>query len=149
MEKWPYPSVPVYVVCPKDGKGCSQTLHRNYLLPISPNIGQDVKGKPMAGVGDNNASTPVPPWIVSLLMQDHPGQSHQVQQVAHPRVVWISLLHLDVVCGKPGTAFHGDTGILVYRQIPAHLTSGMCGLVYVSVSMPYSVCILISGRKFE
>ena len=61
VEKWPYPYVPVYVVHPKGGKGCSWTLHRNYLLPISPNIGQDVKDEPMAGVEDNNASTPVPP----------------------------------------------------------------------------------------
>ena len=35
VEKWPYPNVPVYVVCPKDGEGHSWTLHRNYLLPIS------------------------------------------------------------------------------------------------------------------
>ena len=28
VEKWPYPNVPVYVVCPRDGEGCSQTLHR-------------------------------------------------------------------------------------------------------------------------
>ena len=38
VEKWPYPNVPVYVVCLRDGEGCSQTLHRNYLLPISSNI---------------------------------------------------------------------------------------------------------------
>ena len=61
MEKQPYPNVPVYVVCPRDGEGHSQTLHRNYLLPISPNIGQDVKDEPMAGVEDNNTSTPAPP----------------------------------------------------------------------------------------
>ena len=34
VEKQPYCNVPVYVVCLRDGEGCSQTLHRNYLLPI-------------------------------------------------------------------------------------------------------------------
>ena len=41
VEKWPYPNLPVYVVCPRDGEGCGQTLHRNYLLPINSNMGQD------------------------------------------------------------------------------------------------------------
>ena len=45
VEKWPYPNVPVYVVCPRDGEGCSQTLHRNYLLPISPNLEQSKMNK--------------------------------------------------------------------------------------------------------
>ena len=33
VEKQPYPNVPVYVVCPRDEEGQSQTLHRKYLLP--------------------------------------------------------------------------------------------------------------------
>ena len=61
VENWPSPNLPVYVVCPRDGEGCSQTLHRNYLLPIRSNIGQDEKDEPMAGDDNNNASTPVPP----------------------------------------------------------------------------------------
>ena len=61
VEKQPYPNVPVYVVCPRDGQGCSQTLHRNYLLPINSNIGQSKKDAPMAGVENNNTSTPAPP----------------------------------------------------------------------------------------
>ena len=61
VEKWPYPDVPVYVVHLWDGEGCSQTLHRNYLLPISSNIEQDVKNAPMAGVESTNTSTPVLP----------------------------------------------------------------------------------------
>ena len=48
VEKWPYPSVPVYVVCPRDGEGCSQTLHRNYLLPINSNMEQGKMDEPMA-----------------------------------------------------------------------------------------------------
>ena len=61
VEKWPYPNVPVYVVCLRDQEGCSWTLHRNYLLPINPTLGQGEKDAPMAGVENNNASTPVPP----------------------------------------------------------------------------------------
>ena len=49
------------MVHPRDGKGCSQTLHRNYLLPINSNTGQDEKGAPMAGVENNNTSIPAPP----------------------------------------------------------------------------------------
>ena len=61
MEKWPYPNVPVYVVHPRVGDRGSQTLHRNYLLPINSNIGQDEKDAPLARVENNNTSIPVPP----------------------------------------------------------------------------------------
>ena len=39
VEKRPYPYIPVYVVWPRDREGCSQTLHRKYLLPINSNMG--------------------------------------------------------------------------------------------------------------
>ena len=61
MEKWPYPNVPVYVVCPRDGEGHRQTLHRNYLLPISSNLEQGEMDKPMVGVGNDTSLTLVPP----------------------------------------------------------------------------------------
>ena len=54
VEKQPYPNVPVYVVCSRDGEGCSQTLNGNYLLPINSNIGWDKKDAPMVGVESNN-----------------------------------------------------------------------------------------------
>ena len=60
VEKWPYPNVPVYVVCSRDGEGHSQTLHRNYLLPISPNLEQSKLDKPVVGVGNDTSPTPVP-----------------------------------------------------------------------------------------
>ena len=41
VEKQPYPNLPVYVVCPRDGGMVWPTLHRNYLLPINSNMGQD------------------------------------------------------------------------------------------------------------
>ena len=58
VQKWPYPNVPIYVVCPRDGEGCSQTLHRNYTLPISSNLEQNEKDALMAGVEHTNTSTP-------------------------------------------------------------------------------------------
>ena len=61
MEKQPYPNVPVYVVCPRDGEGHSQTLHRNYLLPICPNLEQGEMDKAMVGVGHGTSPPPVPP----------------------------------------------------------------------------------------
>ena len=60
VEKWPYPNVPVYVVCPRDGEWCSWTLHRNYLLPISPNLEQSEMDKLVAAVGNDTSPTPVP-----------------------------------------------------------------------------------------
>ena len=38
VEKWPYPNVPAYVVCPRDGEGHSWILHRNYGLCICLHI---------------------------------------------------------------------------------------------------------------
>ena len=60
VEKRPYPNLPVYVVCPRDGEGHSQTLHRNYLLPISSNMGQDETDGSEDRVDDNTSPTPVP-----------------------------------------------------------------------------------------
>ena len=60
VEKWPYPNVPVYVVHPRDGEGHSQTLHRNYLLPINSNIEQGEMDEPKAEVGNNVSPTPAP-----------------------------------------------------------------------------------------
>ena len=146
VEKWPYPNITVYVVCTRDREGHSWTLHRNYLLPISSNIGQDEKDTPMAGVENYNTSIQCHLWTVSLLMQDHLGWSHLAQQVTQLRVVLISLLHLDTVCRKPRTDFDGGTGISVCGQIPVHLAPWMHELVCVSVFMSHSVCTPFSGR---
>ena len=85
-------------------------------------------------------------WTVSLLIQDHLGQSHQQQQVTHPRVVWINLFHLDVAYEKPRTDFHGGTGISVCWQLPVHPASGMHCLDFVSVSMLFLACTPFSGE---
>ena len=59
VEKWPYPDLPVYVVCPRDGEGQSQTLHRNYLLRINSNMGQDETDGSEDRVKNNTSLTPV------------------------------------------------------------------------------------------
>ena len=60
VEKQPYPNVTVYVVCPRDGEGHSQTLHRNYLLPINSNMGQDKADGSEERVKSNTSPTPAP-----------------------------------------------------------------------------------------
>ena len=82
-------------------------------------------------------------WIVSLLMQGDLGWSHQTQQVTHPRVVQINLLHLHK---QPRNNSHGGTRILVCWQLPVHLASQMHWLVCVSVSMLYPACTPFSGE---
>ena len=77
VEKRPYPDLPVYVVCPRDGEGCSQTLHRNYLLPISSNMGQDETGEPEDRVENDTAPTPVP--SVDSSAQSSPEQPAPVR----------------------------------------------------------------------
>ena len=81
VEKWPYPNLPVYVVCPRDGEGCSQTLHRNYLLPISSNMEQDETDGSEDRVKNNTSLTPVP--SMSSSTQSSPDQlapvRHSVQ----------------------------------------------------------------------
>ena len=60
VEKQPYPNIPVYVVCPRDGEGHSQTLHRNYFLPINSNMEQDEADGSEGRVKNNTSPTPVP-----------------------------------------------------------------------------------------
>ena len=146
VEKWPYPDVPVYVVSPRDMEGCSQTLYRNYLLPINSNIGQDEKDAPVVGVENSNTSMPVPPVDSEPADAGSSGMVTPSEQVTHPRVVWINLLHLDMAHGKPRTNFHGGTGILVCWQLPVHPASGMLWLGCVSVFMLYLACTPFSGE---
>ena len=60
VEKQPYPNIPVCVVHPIDGEGCSQTLYRNYLLPISSNLEQAKWEDLVEGVGSIDEPTPAP-----------------------------------------------------------------------------------------
>ena len=58
VEKWTYPNIPVYVVHPRDGEGCSWTLYRNYLLPINSNMGQGKADEPEERVKNNTIFNP-------------------------------------------------------------------------------------------
>ena len=53
VEQQPYLNLPVYVVHPMDGEGCSHTMHWNFLLSISHNLGQDECGNAVEGDGCN------------------------------------------------------------------------------------------------
>ena len=70
VEKLPYPFIPVYVVCLRDGEGCSQTLHRNYLLPINPNMGQGKADESEERIENNTSLTPAP--SADNILQDSP-----------------------------------------------------------------------------
>ena len=72
VEKWPYANLPVYVVCPRGGEGCSRSLHRNYLLSINSNMEQDETDGAEDRVENNSSLTPVP--SVSSSTQSSPDQ---------------------------------------------------------------------------
>ena len=112
VEKWPYPNIPVYVVCSRDEEGHSWTLHRNYLLPINSNMGQGKADESEERVKNNTSSTPVP--STDSILQDSPDQPAPVR------------------CDT-GTNLPGGIEILGCQQIPGHLASGMHGLTCVSV----------------
>ena len=77
VEKAALSNLPVYVVCPRDGEGCSRTLHRNYLLPISSNMGQDETDEPEGRV--ENDTTPTAAPSVSSSTQSSPDQPAPVR----------------------------------------------------------------------
>ena len=123
----------VYVVCSRDGEGCSQTLHRNYLLPINSNLEQGEKDEPMVGVGNDTSPPPVPSvgnapaesgpsGMVTSNSADNttPGQSRSTCSTQ----MW----HSD----HQELTFHGGTKILVCWPILDQPAFGMHGLTCVS-----------------
>ena len=60
MEQQPYPNLPVYLVHLRDGEGCSQTLHSNYPLSISNNLGQVEEKNLVQGDEPIDEPTPMP-----------------------------------------------------------------------------------------
>ena len=87
MEWQPYPNLPVYVVCPRDGEVCSWTPHRNYLLPISNNLEQVGDENSVAGVEPIDKPTPVPPADSGLpanrLTESHPESLPSIPPKQH------------------------------------------------------------------
>ena len=77
MEWQPYPNLPVYVVCPIDREQHSHTLHQNFLLPISHNLGQE-KCKNAVEGGGINEPNPVPhaedvllvDWLTKIISEE-------------------------------------------------------------------------------
>ena len=109
VEKWPYPNVPVYMVHPRDGEGHSQTLHRNYLLPINSNLEQGEKDEPVVGAENDISLPPMPSVGDALLSQDYLGWLHQTQQITHPRAVQID-------CST--STWHSDHQELTSLEVP-------------------------------
>ena len=105
VEKWPYPNVPVYVVHTRDGEGCSWILHRNYLLPISPNLEQSKMDKEWQELGMTPHWLQCHLWVMHMLKQNCLGWLPQAQQVAPQKIVQIDLLPFDVALGPQGTNF--------------------------------------------
>ena len=73
----PIPTYQCMWYAPGMGKGTAQTLHRNYLLPISSNMGQDKTGEPEDGVENDTDLTPVP--SVDSSAQSSPEQPAPVR----------------------------------------------------------------------
>ena len=90
------------VVCPRDGKGCSQTLHRNYLLPISPNLEQSEMDKPVAGVGNDTSLTPAPPVNDAPAGAELSGMVTSSAAGSTPEIVQIDLLPFSTALKPPG-----------------------------------------------
>ena len=93
VEEWqPYPNLPVYVVCPRDGEGCSQTLHRHYLLPISNNLEQVEDENSVGKVEPIDKPTPVPPadaelpadWPTESQLESPPSLPPKQQELVNP-----------------------------------------------------------------
>ena len=128
VERQPYPNVPVYVACPRDGEGHSQTLHRNYVIHQSQlRAGQ--------GLSIHVPQPQCHKQTVSPLTQSHPGWPCQMQWTTYLRVVQTNLLHSDMAHMQHRTNFHGGTRISHYWQIPVCLALWMHGLVCVFVSI--------------
>ena len=59
----------------QDGEGCSNTLHRNYLFPISNNLEQEACENTVGGGGSNE---PIPvPHVEDVLLVNWPTESQQ------------------------------------------------------------------------
>ena len=78
------------MVCPWDGEGYNQTLHRNFLLPISNNLGQVEEETLAEGVGPKDETTPAPQAHNELpangLTKSQPGSLHNLLAKQHKLV---------------------------------------------------------------
>ena len=149
VEKQPYPNVPVYVVCPRDGEGHSQTLHRKYLLPISPNLEQSKMDKPVAGVENDTSLTPVPPVSDAPVRAEPSGTVtlNSAGSTPEDSPDWPAPLQ----CSTQTTR---NQLPVRYRDMVKYMTldqlaSGIHGLAYVSVYTWCFVCVQLSGSTVQ
>ena len=137
MEKGPYPNVPVYVVCPRGREGCSQTLHRNYLPPISYYLEQGEMDEPMTRVENTTLLTPAPP------VDSAPAEAGSSEMVtpstagSTPLGSQIDLLHLDVALEPPAGRYWTDQHLQCMGW-PVYL-SACCALTVYHFLGKYSV----------
>ena len=154
------------MVCPRDGQGCIQTLHRNYLLPISSNIGQAKKDAPMAGVESNNTSTPVPPvdsesadaglsgMVMSSTAGNTPqGSPDQLAPLRHgTQITWNQLLwRYQNFSLLADTSLSGIWDVLVGLCIYLHVISCLYTIFWGStvwIYSTYSITCLLSTTHF-
>ena len=135
MEKWPYPNVPVYVVCLRDREGCSQTLHRNYLLPINSNLEQGKKDEPMIGV-ENNISLPLVPSVDNAPVESGPSgmaTSNLADSTPQGSPDWPAPLRCSI----------WDHQELTSMEVPKFWFAGLTGILDAWVDLCICLCIMI------
>ena len=89
---------PVYVVHPIDGEGHSQTLHRNYLLPISNNLEQAECENPVEGVRPIDEPTPPPQagnalladWLAESQAENLPNSAPEQHELINPELTGLT-----------------------------------------------------------
>ena len=94
VEKWPYPDLPVYVVCPRVGKGAAEACIGTIYFPSVLTWGRM-----------RRASLKIESKMTPLQLQHH-------LWTAVLRVVQNSLLQLGMAFGPPGGSFPGGIKIL-------------------------------------
>ena len=110
VEQWPYPNLPVYVVHTRDGEGHSQTLHRNYPLPISNNLEQVGDENSVAGVGPKDEPTPTPQMpseslansLAKCQPESLPDSLPNQHKLVDPEVTWEASWDLAIEGSKAG-----------------------------------------------
>ena len=81
---------------PGMGKGTARPHIGTICFPSTPTEGRMRRMHPWQELRIPTLQLQHHLWTVSLLMQDDQEWSHQMQQVTHPRVVQIILLHSDM-----------------------------------------------------
>ena len=105
VEKWPYPKVPVYVVCPRDGKGATRPYIGTicFLLALIYSRLKWTGQQQELGMTHHELQHHL--WVMHLLEQSHLGSLPQAQMVAPQKAVQIDLLPSDMALGPLGTNF--------------------------------------------